>query len=209
METGAQSLARDHGESLYRHLSLRKEEFMVQPYFDPLNIGGEVFEFPHLEPFTLEFQSQIAKKWLRVRVTFSHHCFSKRYEAAEHIEGEPILNENTSDPRLFCRIRYRLSQDLPALIASLNNPKTKVWQTSAKRNWAYSIRIEDPAGPYHVFFEVRRASNDQKHLQDINLVVESAYYEKPDKGPPILLGSMSFLLLCGKVFTRQPVATQR
>jgi hypothetical protein len=180
-----------------------------QPYFDPLNIGGEIFDFPHLEPFTLEFESKVARKWLRIHVTFSNHCFSKRYKAEEHIAGEPIFGQGRPRPRVFCRTRYRLSKRLPDLIRSLNNSKSKVWQTAEKRNWAYTITIEDPAGPYHVFLEVRRASHDQKHLQDINLVIESAYPEDPAEGPPAVLGSISFLLLCGKVFARQRVSTRR
>lgn len=182
---------------------------MPQPYFEPLNIGEEVFDFSHLEPFTLDIDSKMAKKWLRVHVTFSNHCFTKRYKAEEHINGEPIFDELSPRPRLFCRVRYRLSKALPGLIRSLNNPKAKVWETTARRNWEHSISIDNPAGPYHVFLEIRRTPVERKHLQDINLIVESAYHESPEDGPPDLLGSMAFILLCGKVFTKQPTSTKR
>lgn len=182
---------------------------MGQPYFEPITIGEEVFDLLHLEPFTMTFESKVVKKWLRLHVTFSNHCFTKGYQADQHLPGEPIIDELTARPRLFCRIRYRLSKSLPALIQGMNHPKVKVWETTAERNWTYSIKIDDPEGPYHVFLEVRRAPVDRRHLQDINIVIESAYHEDPDKGPPTLLGSMNFLLLCGKVFANQRTSTKR
>lgn len=180
-----------------------------EPYFEPVTIGTQVFEFTHLEPFTFTFQSQRAKKWLRVHVTFKDHCFTKKYKIEEHVPEEPVFHAQTDKPRLFCRIRYRLSQSLPAIVQGLNHPKVKVWETASRRNWAYSITIQDPAGPYHVFFEVRRPAAHQKHLQDINVVVESAYHEDPDEGPPNLIGEMAFYLLCGKIYAGEPTSTRR
>lgn len=180
---------------------------MTAPYFKPLTIGGKTEHFGHLEPFTFKIDSRLAKKHLRVHVTFSNHCFSKGYDPTSHAAGDPIIDPKSPRPRMFCPIRYRLSLGLPAIISSLNHPKAAVWQTSRERNWSHSITIEDPAGPYHVFFEVRRAGNHQKQWQDLNLVVESAYHETED--PPDLLGSMGFLLLCGKIYLRQPTATKR
>lgn len=182
---------------------------MAKPYFDPVQLGTEVFDLTHLEPFTMEFQSNLAKKWLRVHVTFKNHCFTKSYKEEQHPAGEPIFDHPGPRPRTFCRIRYKLSKALPAIINSLNDPKTKVWQTHEKRNWAYSIKVEDPEGPYHIFFEVRRPSSHQKHLQDINLVVESAYHEEPGENGPNLIGSMAFYVLCGKIYTNKPVLTNR
>jgi len=182
---------------------------VTQPYYESLNLGEEIFEFPHLEPFNMEFESRMANKWLRLHVTFKNHCFTKGYKAEEHIAGEPIFDEFSESPRSFCRTRYRLSKSLPDLIRRLNHPKVEVVQTVAKRNWVYSITIEDPAGPYHVFLEVRRAGAARKHLQDLNIVIESAYHEDPEMEPPKVLGSMNFFLLCGKVFTNKPIATKR
>lgn len=180
---------------------------MTAPYFKPLDIGGRIIDLAHLEPFCLEIDSKLAKKVLRVHVTFTNHCFTKAYAPETHPPGEIIIDQDKPRPRTFCPVRYRLSHDLPAVIKRLNHPKAAVWQTSRERNWSHSITIEDPAGPYHVFFEVRRASNHQRQWQDLNLVVESAYHET--ETPPDLLGSMGFLLLCGKVYLRLPTATKR
>lgn len=182
---------------------------MAGPYFPALVIGDQPINLSHLEPFSFEVKSELAKKALRVHVTFSNHCFTKRYDAATHPAGEPIIDQGLARQRTFCPIRYRLSQALPALIRQLaESPRTKVWETSAERNWCYSITIEDPSGPYHVFFEVRRAARDRRQWQDLQLVVESAYHEG-EAGGPSLKGSIAFVLLCGKTFMGQPTATRR
>src|SRR5690606_20855622 len=71
---------------------------------------------------------------------------------------------------MFCPMRYRLSFRLPDFIREL--PYRTVSVTSALRNWVYTVTIEDPAGPYHVFLELRRAAAEQRTWQDLNLVVE-------------------------------------
>lgn len=176
-------------------------------YFPALTIDGVTYDFAHLDPFTFKVTSQLAKRDLRVHVTFTNHCYSRGYDAATHPAGQPIIG-NGKYKRTFCPIRYRLSHSIPAIVQGLTNPKVKVWETAAERNWCYSITIDDPSGPYHVFFEVRRAGPDRRQWQDINLVVESAYHEGQGGGPA-LRGSMVFVLLCGKVFVGQPTATKR
>jgi hypothetical protein len=178
------------------------------PYFSSRSIGAETYDLTHLEPFTFLVNSTLAKRELRVHVTFSTHCFSKAYDPVGHISGTPIIDIHTPRPRSFCSIRYQLSHGLPKLIKSLEHPKARVWETAAQRNWCYSITIDDPAGPYHVFFEVRRASKERRQWQDLNLVVESAYHED-DCRSPNLKGSIAFVLLCGKIYLSQPTATRR
>lgn len=176
-------------------------------YFPALTIGGQTYDFSHLEPFKFTIASQLAKRDLRVHVTFSNHCFTRGYEVGTHPVGEPIILDGKRQ-RTFCPTRYRLSLTLPDVIQGLTHPKIKVWETAAERNWCYSITVEDPAGPYHVFFEIRRAGQDKRQWQDLNLVVESAYHQG-EGGGPALKGSMAFALLCGKVYMRQPTATKR
>lgn len=186
-------------------MALAGTETKVTAYFPPLTIGGQTYDFAHLEPFTFRFFSELAKRELSVHVTFSTHCFSKGYDEITHTEGERIILDGAGTWRSFCAIRYRLSLVLPQVIQGLNHPQVKVSQTAAIRNWAYSMTIQDPAGPYHVFFEVRRAGGDKP--QDLNLVVESAYHQT--EAAPRLLGKMGFMLLCGKIYLRLPTATKR
>lgn len=170
------------------------------PYFPPLIIGGEQVEFLHLEPFTLHVPSTMAKKTLRVRVTFSTHCFSEACGKIPHPPGDPIIDGDTKRPRTFCPIRYRLSKCLSNLVRTL--PDANVFQTSAVRNWVYTITIDDPNGPYHVFFEVKRASPEQRTWQDLNLVIESAYPQ--DVASPAVRGQKPFVLVCGETYTANP-----
>lgn len=179
-----------------------------QQYFPELVIAGQHIDLSHLDPFTFVINSKQAKRDLRVHVTFSNHCFSRCYDEARHPVGEPVIDARSARPRTFCPIRYRLSQRVPELIRTLNHPKTKVWETTSERNWCYSITIDDPEGPYHVFFEIRRASRDRRQWQDLHLVVESAYHQDEKDGPK-LKGSMAFILLCGKVYLGEPTSTKR
>lgn len=179
------------------------------PYFPSLSNGDEKYDFSHLEPFTFVLESKLARRDLRIHVTFSTHCFSKAYEPALHAHEEPIIDTSTPRPRSLCPIRYRLSRQLPPLIKSLGHPKAKVWETATERNWCYSLTVDAPSGPYYVFFEVRRTSREQRQWQDLNLVVESAYHADQRSEGPKLKGSISFVLLCGKTYLNQPTSTRR
>lgn len=176
------------------------------PYFPAITVNGQTYDLAHLDPLTLQVQSEMAKKTLRVGVRFSNHCFTNDYDAAMHPAGFPILLDAGKRQRSFCHVRYDLSHQLPAIVQGLTHPKIQVWQTAERRNWVYSMAVENPAGPYHVFFELRR-STDRAH--DLGMVIESAYPEDPARGSPNTLGKMGFVLLCGKVYTGKPVATKR
>lgn len=180
-----------------------------QSYFPQLVIAGQSINLSHLEPFSFNIDSKKAKKVLNIHVTFSTHCFSRRYKAESHPAGEPMIDHDTPRPRTFCPIRYRLSKQLPALILGLNHPKCSVTQTGTRRNWAYTIQIDDPSGPYYVFFEIRKAVQGGRQKQDLTLVVESAYHDDPNEPDPVLLGDMAFLVLCADTYMRLPVATRR
>lgn len=178
-----------------------------KPFFDPVSGPGGTYGLNHLDPFKFLVHSEHAKKSLRVDVRFSNHCFTRSYTAESHPEGIPILYDAGGRKRSFCHNRYQLSLNLPAVVATLQNPTIAVWQTATQRNWAYSIPIEEATGTYHVFFELRRAPVEQRTWQDLSMVVESAY---PEEGEgPNLLGRMAFGLLCGRLYRGEPVATRR
>lgn len=181
----------------------------AQTYFPDLFIAGQRIDLSHLEPFDFDIDSRMAKKILKVHVTFSTHCFSRKFRAETHPSGEPMIDHDSPRPRTFCPIRYRLSKQLPALILKLNHPKCSVTQTASRRNWVYSIKIEEPDGSYYVFFEISKAIQVGRQQQDLTLFVESAYPIEPDDAAPVLLGDMAFLVLCAKTYMRQPVATRR
>jgi hypothetical protein len=179
------------------------------PFFSPLSIGGQIFDFRHLDPFTMSFNSQMASKDLRVNVRFSNHCFT--HSPLDHAVYPPeiILTDHSNRERIFCQTRYQLSHMLGAVVRGLNNPQCKVHQTASKRNFNYSLQIDNPKGPYHLFFEVSKTTGQASSMQDLNLFVESAYPEMPIGEPPALLGRIGFQLLCSKVFLKQPISTKR
>lgn len=175
-------------------------------YFKPVLSNNTTYDLSHLEPFSIAFYSLNAKKTLSIHVTFSTHCFSE--SLSDNPNSEHVVIDNTKDKeRVFCPIRYELSKTLPNLIKSLNEESVKVWETAARRNWCYTIQIDDPKGPYHLFFEVRKNQKNPRKKQDINIVVESAYHET--KEPPILIGRIGFQILCTNVYLGKKTSTKR
>jgi hypothetical protein len=182
---------------------------MSKPYHAPLAIGDRTYAFPHLEPFRMAVASRNAGKELRVHIRYTTHCFTTKYDADTHPAGQPAIRDAGGRLRTFCPIRYRLSQRLPALIQALNHPRAAVMQTAEERNWLHSVTVDDPAGKYHIFFELRRTVPELRHLQDLSLVVESAYPQGSVNKPPAVRGSMGFVILCGKVYKGEPIGTRR
>lgn len=179
------------------------------PFFDALIVDDQIIALDHLNPFTLVIDSKMAGKKLKIGVRFSNHCFTRGYDPDFHPAGATILMDAGGRPRTFCPVRYRLSHRLRGLISGFIDSRVKVSQTAQRRNWVYSITINDPKGPYHVFFELRRTPVDDRKRWDLNMVVESAYPENPLRGSPNILGKISVVLLCAKIYTGKPVSTKR
>jgi hypothetical protein len=156
----------------------------------------------------MNVHSTKAGKTLRVHVRFMSHCFSKKSDKADHPVDSPIVRDAAGRPRSFCHIRYGISFRLPAVIRSLNHPRAVVIQTARERNWLHTMAIEEPNGKYHIFFELRRAALGSLDCQDLNLVVESAYHQDLSRPEPAVRGSMGFILVCGKVYKGEPIATR-
>lgn len=121
-----------------------------EPFFPPLVIEGVTYEFSHLDPFTMRFVSNSANRQLRVNVRFSNHCFSYSPIDGQERQAPLMLFDHNNRERIFCPTRYRLSLSLPDIVRSLNNSKCKVYQTAARRNFNYSLQVDDPKGPYHL-----------------------------------------------------------
>lgn len=181
---------------------------MSTPYHLPLTIAGRTYTFSHLEPFPMAVTSLKVGRPLRIHVRFTNHCFSVAFDAAAHPPGTNTFPDGGGRLRVFCPVRYGFSQQLPAVVRLLSHPAAKVRQTAQRRNWLHSAQVVGPTGPYLIFFEIRRTLRDERHLQDLNLVVESAYLQGV-RPPPALLGPMNFLLLAGKIYMGEPIATRR
>lgn len=139
---------------------------MSTPYFQDVFYNAARITFEHLEPFTFAFDSQKAKRTLRIHVTFSNHCFTRTISEENPADNSILFDTHTDKPRVFCPIRYENSKRLRTIIeGQLNQSQTKVIQTNSQRNWVYSIQIESPTGPYHMFFSVSRANADKGSSQ--------------------------------------------
>ena len=79
-------------------------------------------------------------KTLKLKVLYSDHCFTAR------------VNRSVSDSeRVFSIERYNLSKLLPNIIEGLNNDKIQVFQTLARRNFAYVVKTTLNDKDYNIF----------------------------------------------------------
>lgn len=179
-------------------------------YSAPLVIRGVAFDLVHLDPFTFEVASNKVPRPLLVNVRFTSHCYTEAFDPARHPADEPAIMDGVRR-RAFAPDRYTLSHRLPALIRGLADPRAKVHETGARRNWMYSAVVEIPAEGtrYGVFFELRRTPEERRKLSDLELVVESAYPADPARPEPNILGPVGFVLLAGSTFLGKRVTTRR
>jgi hypothetical protein len=180
------------------------------PYHPPLRIRDRVYDMSHLDPFQFTALSAKVPRPLCINARFTNHCFSVTFDPAWHAANEPVIMDGRRR-RVFCPERYALSYRLPALIRGLAAPDARVHQTAARRNWMFAAIAEIPvAGTrYQIFFELRRSPPERRRLQDLELVVESAYPADPERGTPNILGRVSFLLLAGSLYLGKPISTIR
>ena len=179
-------------------------------YHPTLQLHGRDYDLSHLDPFRFEVNSAKVARPLRINVRFTNHCYSELFDPARHSPDEPVIVDGKRRRR-FNQDRYALSHRLPGLIRGLTDRGVHVHETASPRNWVYSVSAEFPiAGSrYHVFFDLRRTTAERRRLQDLDMVVESAYPENPDKPAPNILGRVSFLLLAGGLYMGNLVTTRR
>lgn len=163
------------------------------------------YDFAHLNKRSISFNSKSLGKNLNICIQFTNHCYSEKYISGNHPTKWPILLDGGNRKRTFCPIRYHLSKTiLISLVNNLNNPKSKVLESSSRRNWVYSFNCMTPYGNYYLFFEIKKASNHSGN--DLDITIESAY---PMLSPPQTIGKMSFFALCNNVYLGKKTTTRR
>lgn len=182
----------------------------IEHYHLPLRIRGQVHDLAHLDPFQFEVSSTKVPRPLRINVRFTNHCFSEAFDPIKHPTDEPVIPDGPRR-RAFCPDRYSLTTRLPGLIRDLADPAARVHETAARRNWMHAAIIEVPvAGTrYQIFFELRRTIPERRRLQDLDMVVESAYPADPNRPEPNILGPVRFALLAGSLYVGKAVTTRR
>jgi hypothetical protein len=179
-------------------------------YHPPISINGILHDLAHLAPFLFEANSAKIQRPLRINVRFTNHCYSEAFHPDIHAPDALVIRDGVRR-RTFCLDRYNLSHRLPGLIRNLANPNARVHQTASRRNWMYAAIVEVPVPTtrYQIFFELRRTVQERRHLQDLDMVVESAYPAASGRPEPNILGRVNFLLLAGSLYAGKHVTTRR
>jgi hypothetical protein len=170
------------------------------PYWPPLVIDGAVIDLAHLDPLTLGCPIKEPPGELRINTRFSNHCFTEEFDPARH--GPALLIMDHKRPRAFDRRRYKLSTNLPAMIAAL--PAATVHQTPERRNYLYCATLVEAGVAYQMFFTLRKAGSAAP--QHLELFVESAY--AAEAGTPARLkrpNAIRFAVLAWKTYKGEAV----
>jgi hypothetical protein len=132
---------------------------------------------------------------LTIRVVFSTHCYTERFDSDLHDIEQIICREHGRIPRVFCPIRHGLSFRLPEIVTRL--PREKVYQTTQQRNYVYSVPLDIDGQAYEVFFSLRVEKGS------LRMMIESAYpVEAPSPRPKrpnsIRFRILAYKTLCGE-----------
>ena len=168
---------------------------MHSNFFADIQHNGKTYSFAHLNPFEMSFYGQKVKKELKLKVIFSDHCFTERAD-----------KQRRSSERIFSIKRFNVSLMLPEILKGMCNEKVKVYQTSARRNFAYVVQIENNGQEYNVFFEVRK--NAKSRETDLALRVESAYVFD-EENELQYSGNIRFLILCQKIYLGEKIECRK
>lgn len=160
---------------------------LVDPHhrFAALTVGGEVWEFDHLEAFAMRMPLELVPGQqieVDVIVLFSNHCFTRGLAEGEVVD-ETVLVMDGAEKRVPDKGRYDLSkQYLPRLILELTSRHIQVADPTRPNFVTFELPPSAPGvkpGKYAVFFEVKRDRSRRKRML---LRVQSAYIlDKPSK----------------------------
>ena len=138
---------------------------------------GATFAIDHLHPTFVDYAipaiARTARKPgrtamnVKVRITYSHHCFTQALGKVENANSEHDYNctKRPNDRRVFCPSRWRESIALPAIVRDL-----KTCYFTRHHNYFVWRNPTNPAlGDYFVYFTVTRRGGF------VDLEIESAY----------------------------------
>ena len=143
--------------------------------FETFTLGGASYPLSHLDPFDVIVPARdpLAKAAV-LRVTFSHHVFSEKWDESVHSDDHKFMIGN--EHRAFCSVRYGCSIDLRAIIEY--HVAGKAFESRDGKGYRRHLFYADADGiQYPVFFSLGKA--DRLVGIDGILHVISAY-QKPD-----------------------------
>ena len=148
--------------------------------------NGIEFDLSHLDAQTIEIvQAEKADKPERrtpCRLTFSHHCFTRKPDYDEQFSQEQVYIEPSNEQRIFCHDRYALSRSV--LIGLVTDKfidgKTKCFHTN--RGTFLLIETLDQNGEqlsYEVYFDMFKS----KSLKDgVYINIRTAFVRDSRQG---------------------------
>ena len=89
----------------------------------------------------------------------------------------------------------------------MNNGSVQVFQTSARRNFAYVVKTTLYDKDYNIFFEVRKKNASNLDC-DLVMRIESAYVFEDGKELEYT-GKIRFLILCQKVYLGEKIQCRK
>lgn len=154
----------------------------VRRSFGSLNVGGLLYQFPHLIPTAVDLPRQGRDNAvLRVRISYKSHVFSKSLDAWD-VDFD--FRNELGGKRLVCPDRYALSQTLPGVCRNLLATNAVTWISKDKRQHSNLAVIDGPLidGAHDlIIYHLFPSSVDGL---DVEMVVKSAY-NKNLKAKPI------------------------
>lgn len=153
-------------------------------------LGGVDYPLGHLVPFdvTVPAKDPLAAPAI-LRVTFSHHVFSEKWDEAKHQPDHEFLVDR--ERRAFCSVRYGCSIDLRQIVEY--HVAGKAFERRDSNGVLRHLFYAEADGiPYPVFFNLRKA--DKIPNVDGILHIISAY-QKADLPARVRLQSVKFARL--------------
>lgn len=162
--------------------------------------GGGGPSIAHLAPLVIRCACPDIGRDLVIRVAFSNHCYSEKFDPERH-DPEQIIVRDAGGRRVFCPVRHGLSYRLPEIVKRL--PQEQVYQTAQRRNYVFAVPLAIEGQVYEVFFVLQRA--EKVPGIDLRLTVESAYPVDAPTPRPRRPNAIRFKVLAYKVLRGQPV----
>lgn len=162
------------------------------------SITSDIIHVGHLAafvfPVAVHLPGGTGATVIRIRVAFTCHCFTEKWDPARHA-GRPVILDPTR-PRAYDQRRYDLSKGLPDLVRGMKCHK--VYMTPQKRNYmAFDGRvILEDGSTYRMFFAMKRKAGAD---HDLEMMVESAYpTNDPIKGMSVRFAAVVSATFLGK-----------
>lgn len=151
-----------------------------------IQINGQLVDISHLREITrtmtLDLSRGLKKQNARLEFRFSCHCYSRGPKAGETIPQGMLIPDGPRDAprnRIFCQIRYDLSQQLVQKIDHLIETNGLVEKSRHLNFFSTHLLTQGADGnlkqqPYYVFMLAKK-KQDPNQPPKLSVFVESAY----------------------------------